>query len=157
MTCLTCELVAKRDSGEAPLWDSIFRTQYWDVVHSYNSELLGWLVVVPRRHMEAIAEMRVAESTEFGVLLRDVSATLKEVTGCLKTYVMQFAEHSQHPHVHFHVVPRMADQPIERKACKTMAYLGVSDDVRVSEDAMNELGKKIRTLLNEKQLIMHNE
>lgn len=38
---------------------------------------------------------------------------LRDVTDCLKTYVIQFAEAAEHPHVHFNIVPRMADQPEE--------------------------------------------
>jgi hypothetical protein len=52
--CKTCELIARRDAGNAPLWDSIHRTQYWDVAHSYNTALPAWLVLVVRRHIEAI-------------------------------------------------------------------------------------------------------
>jgi hypothetical protein len=39
--CTTCELIARRDAGIAPLWDCIHRTPYWDVVHSYNTALSG--------------------------------------------------------------------------------------------------------------------
>ncbi len=44
LPCMTCELVARRDRGEAPLWDNIYRTAHWDLVHSYNTALPGWLV-----------------------------------------------------------------------------------------------------------------
>ncbi|MAT98493.1 MAG: hypothetical protein CL608_15215 [Anaerolineaceae bacterium] len=66
------------------MWDNIFRTQYWDVVHSYNTGLPGWLVLVARRHIAAIDEMSEAEAAELGNLLRQVSLSLKQVTGCRK-------------------------------------------------------------------------
>ena len=146
--CHTCELTAQRDKGEAPLWDNIFRTQYWDVVHSFNTGLPGWLVLVARRHIAAIGEMNEAEAVELGNLLRQVSLSLKQVTGCLKTYVMQFAEHPQHPHVHFHVVPRMADQPDTHRGPQIMNYLKVSEAEYVDEATMNALGEKIRQTLS---------
>lgn len=146
--CHTCELTARRDTGEAPLWDNIYRTQYWDVVHSYNTGLLGWLVLVARRHVAAIDELSEAEAAELGLLLRQVSLSLKQVTGCLKTYVLQFAEHPRHPHVHFHVVPRMKDQPDGRRGPKIMEYLKVSEAERVDEAAMNALGVQIRQALS---------
>ena len=40
--CKTCELTARRDRGEAPLWDNILRTPLWDVVHNYETSLPGW-------------------------------------------------------------------------------------------------------------------
>ena len=145
--CVTCALTLQRDKGKAPLWDNIFRTQYWDVVHSFNTGLPGWLVLVARRHIAAIDEMSEAEAAELGNLLRQVSLSLKQVTGCLKTYVMQFAEHPQHPHVHFHVVPRLKDQPDTHRGPKVMNYLKVSEAEYVDEATMNALSEQIRQSL----------
>ena len=145
--CYTCELTAKRDAGTAPLWDAIYRTPYWDVVHAYNSSLPGWIVLVTRRHLTAIAEMTAAEAAELGPLLRNVSIALQEITGCVKTYVIQFAEHVDHPHVHFHVVPRMADQPDERRSGKIFGYLGVPTEARVSAEEMNQIATQVRAHL----------
>ena len=145
--CKTCELVAQRDAGTAPLWDNIFRTDYWDVVHSYNTSIVGWIVLVPRRHRDAIAELSPEETAELGPLLQRVSRALADVTGCVKTYVMQFAEHPQHPHVHFHVVPRMADQPPELHSWRVLTGLGVREDQRVSETEMNAIAGRLGRLL----------
>ncbi|NUM49147.1 MAG: HIT family protein [Anaerolineales bacterium] len=145
--CKICELIARRDAGLAPLWDNIHRTPFWDVVHSYNTSLPGWLVLVPRRHIEAVDELTDEEAVELGVFLRRVSGALKDVVGCAKTYVMQFAESAGHTHVHFHVVPRMADQPEERRATNIFGYLNVSEDERVSEERMNEIARQVRLLL----------
>jgi diadenosine tetraphosphate (Ap4A) HIT family hydrolase len=147
--CYTCELIARRDEGKAPLWDCIYRTRYWDVVHSYNTALPGWLVLVIRRHIEAIDEMTEDEAIELGILMRRVSVALREITGCVKTYVVQFAEMAEHPHVHFHVVPRMADQPEERRSTKIFGYLGVPIEERVSSDEMNEIAIKVQAILPE--------
>jgi len=145
--CLTCELTAQRDRGQAPLWDNIFRTRYWDVVHHMNSSLPGWLVLVARRHIAAIHEMSEAEASELGVLMCDVSLALKQVTGCQKTYILQFAEHPNHPHVHVHIVPRMADQPETHRGPQVMAYVDVPEAERVDEAAMNVIGEQIRQIL----------
>lgn len=145
--CYTCELTTRRDEGQAPLWDCIHRTQYWDVVHSYNTALPGWLVLVIRRHIGAIDEMTEDEAVELGSLIRRVSVALKEVTGCVKTYVIQFAEMAEHPHVHFHIVPRMADQPEERRSTKIFRYLGVPVEERVSSAKMNEIAVKVQHIL----------
>ena len=145
--CLTCKLMSGRDEGHAPLWDSIYRTDHWDLVHSYNTALPGWLVLIVRRHIEAIDELSDEEAAELGVLLQRASAALREVVGCAKTYVVQFAEAAEHPHVHFHVIPRMADQPEERRSLGIFGYLGVSEAERVSEAEMNGLAVQIRRLL----------
>ncbi len=146
-TCKTCQLLARRDAGLAPVWDSIHRTRHWDVVHSFNTALPGWLVLVCRRHVEAVHDLTGEEAAELGVLLQRVSLALREATGCLKTYVVQFAEAEGHAHVHFHVVPRMADQPAERRGPQVFGYLGVPEEQRVGEDVMNEIAAKVRRVL----------
>jgi diadenosine tetraphosphate (Ap4A) HIT family hydrolase len=143
-SCQTCELIRRRDAGTAALWDSISRTPYWDVAHAFNTSLPGWIVVVARRHVEAIDQLTEAEAIELGSLLQRVSVALREATGCVKTYVMQFAEADGHAHVHFHVVPRMANQPEERRSTNIFGYLGVSDDERLSDATMNEVAQQIQ-------------
>jgi diadenosine tetraphosphate (Ap4A) HIT family hydrolase len=148
-TCLTCELIARRDRGQAPAWDSIHRSKSWDLVHAFNTSLPGWLVLVARRHVEAIDELTEKEAAELGVLLRRASAALRDITGCTKTYVMQFAEAEGHGHVHFHIVPRLADQPEDRRSAKIFGYLGVSEEERVSEVEMNKIAERVRDIMAE--------
>jgi diadenosine tetraphosphate (Ap4A) HIT family hydrolase len=145
--CKSCELVARRDAGAAPLWDSIYRTQYWDVAHCYGTALPGWLVLIVHRHIASIDELTEEEAGESGLLLRRTSAALKVVTGCVKTYVLQFAEHPEHPHVHFHVVPRMADLPEDRKGTNIFGYFNVPVNEQVSEEEMNRIAEKVKEKL----------
>ena len=145
--CKSCQMLALRDSGDAPPWDNIYRTAHWDLVHSYNTALPGWLVLVVRRHIATIAELNPDEAAELGRLLPVVSQALQKVVGCQKTYVVQFAEHPEHPHVHFHVIPITADVPAERRGPGVFGYLGVPKDDRVSEAAMNEIAAKVRKAL----------
>ena len=137
--CATCDLVARRDEGHAPLWDCIRRTDSWDVVHASGTSIEGWMVLVVRRHITAVADMTDAEARELGPLVKAVSAALQEVVGCVKTYVVQFAEHPLHPHVHVHVIPRVADQPNELQGPRVFSALGLPDDQCVPEARMNEI------------------
>lgn len=150
--CKTCELIANRNAGIAPLWDCIYRAPLWDVVHNYDTALPGWLVLVVRRHIGAIDELTNTEAVELGGLIRNTSIALKEITGCLKTYVVQFAEALEHPHVHFHIIPRMADQPEDRRSTKIFGYLGVPEEERVSQEVMNTIAAKVRDILLATQL-----
>ncbi len=145
--CYTCELTARRHAGQAPLWDDIYHTEYWDVAHAYNTALPGWLVLVTRRHIEALDELTEAEAVNLGLLIRNVSAALKTATGCRKTYIAQFAEAAEHPHVHVHIVPRMADQPEDRRGPNIFAYLGVPEAERVSESRMNDIAAQVQAFL----------
>jgi diadenosine tetraphosphate (Ap4A) HIT family hydrolase len=142
--CVTCELVRRRDRGEAPPWDRIGRTAYWDVVHAFGTAVEGWMVLVVRRHITAVAEMSDEEAIELGPLVKEVSRAAQQVLGCAKTYVVQFAEHRNHPHVHVHVIPRAADLPDEHQGPRIFGLLGVPDDQAVSEMRMNQLAEQLR-------------
>ena len=145
--CMSCKRIAQRDRGNALLWDNIFRSQYWDVVHAYNTSWLGWLVLALRRHAEAIDELTADEAGELGALLRQVSLALKLELDCQKTYVMQFAESPDHPHVHFHVVARMPQQAPEDRSFHIFRHLGVPLAQRRDEARLNQLASGIRARL----------
>lgn len=136
---MTCDLVERRDRGEAPAWDRIRRTPHWDLVHAFGTAVEGWLVLVVRRHRAAVAELSDEEAAELGPLVTASSRALQEVVGCEKTYVVQFAEHPDHPHVHVHVIPRAPDLPLEWRGPGIFARLGVPDDQTVSESRMDEI------------------
>ena len=147
--CHSCERIIDRDQGNAPPWDNIYRSEHWDVAHAYNSSWLGWTVLVLRRHVEAISDLSADEAADLGMLLQQVSQALKRHTGCSKTYVMQFAEAAIHPHVHFHVAPRMPEQAPEDISYKILRRLGVPLEERCSEADMNITAYAIRQYLHE--------
>jgi diadenosine tetraphosphate (Ap4A) HIT family hydrolase len=140
-------LVARRDAGDAPLWDRIVRTEHWDVVHAFGTSLEGWLVLVVRRHITAVADLTDAEAAELGPLIKRVSAAVQDVVDCDKTYVVQFAEAAQHPHVHVHVIPRSRDLPDEHQGPRVFSLLGVPDDQAVPEARMDEIAAQIAARL----------
>jgi diadenosine tetraphosphate (Ap4A) HIT family hydrolase len=72
---------------------------------------------------------------------------LQEVTGCQKTYVIQFAEQAEHPHVHFHLIPRAADMPEAYTSVRVFNLLGVPPSERVPDKKMNEIAIRIRQAL----------
>jgi diadenosine tetraphosphate (Ap4A) HIT family hydrolase len=145
--CVTCALVARRDAGAAPPWDRIVRTDHWDVVHAFGTAREGWLVLVVRRHITSVADLTDAEAAELGPLLKRVSAALQEVVGCDKTYVAQFAEHPDHPHVHVHVIPRPHDLPDEQQGPRVFSLLGVAEDGAVPEARMDAIAAEVAVLL----------
>ncbi len=142
---MTCELIKRRDDGHAPPWDSIIRTEGWDLVHAYDTSLEGWLVLVARRHVTAVSQMSEGEAQELGPLIAKVSAALEAITGCERTYIVQFAEHPEHRHVHLHVIPRAADLRPDQISYRIFDRLGVDEEHRISETAMNKLAYKLRS------------
>ncbi len=119
-------------------------TGWWRVAHAFDSSLPGWLVVLPRRHLESMAELDSAEAAELGPLLADLGRALEDVTGCTKTYVMLFAEAEGFAHLHLHVVPRMPDAPAEEVGPGIFSRLGRPDAERVPGTEMNRLARALR-------------
>jgi diadenosine tetraphosphate (Ap4A) HIT family hydrolase len=146
--CRTCELVERRNAGDAPSWDCVARTPGWDVVHAFGTSLEGWTVLVVRRHIASVAELTDDEALELGPLIKAVSVALHEIVGCEKTYVAQFAEHPQHRHVHVHVIPRRADMPGDTRGPDVFSQIGVADDRCVPEVRMNDIAVALRRQLD---------
>ena len=141
MSCYTCQFEASLP--EAPPRDRILVEEHWRVAHSFNASLPGWLVLVPRRHVERLDELTELEAARIGPLLRELTAALRAVTGCVKTYVMLFAELEGFAHVHFHVVPRMGDFTEEERGANVFRFLGRPEDEQVPVEEMDRLAEAI--------------
>ena len=100
-------------------------------------------MLVTRLHRTAVADLSTEEAAELGPLVQRVSVALREVVGCEKTYVAQFAEHPQHRHVHVHVIPRAADLPEEHQGPRAFSLIGVPDEECVTEARMDELAEQL--------------
>ena len=107
--CVTCDHDAQPDP--VPPRERIAGDEHWRVAHAFGVALLGWLVVIPRRHVTTIADLSAAEAATLGHWQVRLSRALQAATGCTKTYIAQFAEAEGFGHVHFHVVPRCPTSP----------------------------------------------
>ena len=121
-TCISCDHNAALD--ELPVRERIASDEHWRVAHAFGVDLLGWLVLIPRRHVTSIADLDVAEAASLGHWQVRLSRALHTALGCTKTYVAQFAEADGFSHVHFHVVPRMPDLPADLRGPRIFALLG---------------------------------
>lgn len=139
--CYTC--VQEAAGGDAPPWERIAADEYWRVAHAFNSAVPGWLVLVPRRHVTALAGLTDAEAAALGTWQVRLSRALARVLGCQKTYVAQFAEADGFAHVHFHVVPRPPDLGRDLRGPRIFQLLGVAPEERVGEEEMTRLAAEL--------------
>jgi diadenosine tetraphosphate (Ap4A) HIT family hydrolase len=144
--CHSCAGNARLD--ELPLRERIGVDEHWRVAHSFNTSLPGWLVLIPRRHVTTIAELTDAEAAELGSWQVRLSRALHAVTGCVKTYVVQFAEAEGFSHVHFHVAPRMADLPAELRGPRVFGLLNSPELEQVSVAERERLAAALRDHLS---------
>jgi diadenosine tetraphosphate (Ap4A) HIT family hydrolase len=142
MDCYACD---SNDRFEAlPARERVAVDDHWRVAHAIDTALLGWLVLVPRRHVTAVADLTDAEAADLGTWQVRLSRALRAVTGCVKTYVVQFAEKEGFDHVHFHVIPRMSDLPHDRRGPRVFRYLEPPPDHRVHAEHMDHLAHALR-------------
>jgi diadenosine tetraphosphate (Ap4A) HIT family hydrolase len=133
--CLACASNAgvRRISPAVPVLEGT----YWLIEHAYPVGLLGWMVLVLRRHAAALHELAHDEMRELGDLQAAlIPAALRELTACEKEYVACFAEAPGFRHVHVHVVPVPAELPDSVRGARVMTLLTVSAAAGVSVDAV---------------------
>jgi diadenosine tetraphosphate (Ap4A) HIT family hydrolase len=116
--CALCSTNEKWDA-DLPPRERVFLGDHWRVA-VHESALPGWLLVISRRHLPSFTDMNAAEASSLGSVLSNGTAALGEVVGSLRTYAMMFAEAT--PHVHFNLVPRMADIPDHLKGAAVGGY-----------------------------------
>jgi len=144
--CFACDQQA---AATRPPREDVLHTDHWHVVHAFNSTLPGWLVVLPTRHVTAYTQLAPAAAAELGGLLHRLSSALEQVTGCAKTYLMQFSEQEGFTHLHVHLVPRMPDQPDDRRGPRVFGYVVDDETQWIPEGERDRIAREIRSALGD--------
>ncbi|QIQ02798.1 HIT family protein [Streptomyces liangshanensis] len=143
--CYACRKEAEFDT--LPPRECVVHDQHWRVAHAFNTALPGWLVLLPRRHVVAVHDLTDAEASALGMWQVKLSRTLRDVTGCAKTYIVQFAEAEGFAHVHFHIVPRMADLKPEHHGPGIFELLRGPEQDRVTAGRADDMAHSLRARL----------
>lgn len=142
--CYPCR---QQQAGEPAPREDVIHTEHWRVAHAFNSTLPGWLVLVPTRHVTAFAQLSAEAAAELGPLIRELSIALADVTDCVKTYVMQFAEAEGFAHLHIHLVPRTADQPDDAKGPRVFSLLSDDESQWLPEGTRDDVSLRLRAAM----------
>ena len=97
--------------------------------------------------MSPPSDLTDEEVSELGPLIRDVSRAAESATGCAKTYVAQFAEHPDHPHVDVHVIPRLTTLEDKYRGPRIFDLLGLAAEQCASETRMDDVAGQIAASL----------
>ena len=148
-TCLSCQSNTGREriSPGPPIYEG----QFWLIEHAYPTSLLGWTVIVLRRHAEALHDLTDAECAELGRLQGAVARALRAAFGCAKEYSVCYAEVAGFEHIHFHLVPRAPGLPSTQQGGAVFSHLKSPDPVvpaPVVIRACEELGRLISDALS---------
>lgn len=143
MECWTC----KSNAGEKRIspGPTIFEGKYWLVEHAYPVKVIGWIVIVLKRHAEALHELSTEEFIELAQIQARLIPLLHEELHCEKEYVVCYAEMEHFQHIHFHVFAKPADLSEEFRGGGSFALLKIMPEEAVSPNevvAFCELLKK---------------
>lgn len=132
MECWTC----RSNSGEKRIspGPTIFEGKYWLVEHAYPVKIIGWIVIVLKRHAEALHELTVEEFAELGQIQARLIPLLYEELQREKEYISCYAEMEHFRHIHFHVFAKPANLPDELKGGKSFAFLKVTPEQAIPAD-----------------------
>ncbi|MEU4877385.1 HIT family protein [Streptomyces sp. NPDC021608] len=143
--CYTCG--REEEFDDLPPRERVAHDPHWRVAHAFDAAVPGWLVLLPRRHVAAVHDLTDAEAAALGTWQVRLSRALRAVTGCAKTYVVQFAEAEGFAHVHFHIVPRMPDLPPEHRGPGVFELLRRPEAERVTAARADRTARLLRARL----------
>ncbi|MFD5519321.1 HIT family protein [Streptomyces sp. NPDC127066] len=143
--CFACGQEAEFD--DLPPRECVTYDQHWRVAHAFDTALPGWLVLLPRRHVAAVHDLTDDEASSLGTWQVKLSRALRAMTGCAKTYVVQFAEAEGFAHAHFHIVPRAEDLRPEHRGPGVFELLRRPEPERVSADQADRIARSLRSRL----------
>ena len=142
MECYSCLASSgERRISPAPV---IYDGTYWKVEHAYPTKLVGWVVLVLKRHAEALHELSAAERAEMGELMGRTARLLRDETGCEKEYAASFAEADHFHHVHIHVIPKQANLPHELQGPRIFALLKAAPGEAAAAHEVIDFSERLR-------------
>ncbi|MFL5732867.1 MAG: HIT family protein [Chloroflexia bacterium] len=140
--CYSClSISGERRISPGP---TIYAGEHWLVEHAYPVGMRGWLVIVLRRHAEAVHELSGEEFSELAGLVEKSAKALREHQGCEKEYVACFSEAEHFHHVHFHVIAKSAGLPPELAGPGIFRLLKVSEQEAVAPTEIRELCEQLQ-------------
>ncbi|WP_374055178.1 HIT family protein [Rossellomorea sp. FM04394] len=101
----SCPICEKHQTIETPLYEN----EYWMITPgSYDSQVLGYLYLEPKRHVENWSDLTDEELMQIGLLIKKTEGVLREVLNIDRLYSLTISE--QVRHLHFHLVPRASGE-----------------------------------------------
>src|SRR5690606_16748371 len=84
--------------------------------------VLGWLMVVPKKHVTDQMQFSLDQAQELVGLQMTYTKKLLELTGAERIYWVMFGEKVKH--LHFHLIPIRKDLPAEAKGPNIFSWQG---------------------------------
>ncbi len=138
-TCLACDVNSLRI---VPPGGTILATDTWVADHCIPPMVRGYVILKPRRHVTALADLSPAEAVDFGVVAQRLTTAMRAVLAPERIYTFAFGESLEHLHVH--LLPRHPGMPPTGGALIERVF---AHDWSVDESEAAETARRIREAL----------
>ena len=140
----TCELCRLLEDPESICGGTLLETDHFAVIHHQPPvDVEGWLIAVPKRHVESQSDLNDIELAELVSLEKKLTLLLEKNFHAERVYRVCFSEIVRH--IHFHLIPRTADVPAHRRGpgifSRDEGNLLAEKQIRKLNDRMREFLK----------------
>jgi diadenosine tetraphosphate (Ap4A) HIT family hydrolase len=148
MDCLIC----KSNSGEKRIspGPTIYHGKYWLVEHAYPTKIKGWLVIVLKRHSEALHDLSLEEFRELSIIESKIVHLQLLAMNCEKEYISCYAEKGQFNHIHFHVFAKPRELSQEYIGTKSFELINTIEEEAIPKEEIimicNQLLEQIKII-----------
>ncbi|KGA96902.1 diadenosine tetraphosphate hydrolase [Alkalihalobacillus alcalophilus ATCC 27647 = CGMCC 1.3604] len=139
MDCLIC---AKHFQNN----NILYQDDYWVLTHGpVQSQLLGYLYLEPKRHVENWTEFTDEELRELGPLIKKVETAIQSLIPIERLYSVTISEAVRH--IHLHLIPRFEGLNVKGLALIEQATQQKSQSKELSEKDYELFIKKLKEQL----------
>lgn len=125
MRCPICE-------KHQNITDLIFENDNWLITHGpLDSQILGYVYIEPKRHVEEWGQFTDEELSELGPLIKKTEIALKKVLPIDRLYSVTISEAVRHLHVH--LIPRENEMDV-----KGVLLIEQATQQRTNENKINQ-------------------
>lgn len=142
MACLVCSSV-RREKRISPA-PCIYHGKYWDVEHGYPSNYTGWIVLVLRRHAEALHQLSTEEFLELIHLQEFCVKLMHKKLKSEKENIFILCEKPEFTHLHVHIIPVAYDLPASQRGIHLLSLVH-SSEKDVQQNALISFCKTLQT------------
>jgi len=142
LSCLSLQGIQRISPGPC-----IYEGRSWVVDHAYPTSLKGWLVIVLKRHVEALHDLTHEEFRELADIQFRLAQVMRSRVSIEKEYMMCFSEAEHFKHVHIHFVAKPGDLPQEARGPRIFSYLNVDQQSAVPPDEIKALCEELKDAL----------
>ena len=113
MNCFVC--LKHQDNFNFPggviFQDELIFASHSLIPDGQSGAYLGYLIVEPKRHVEGLQNLNKVESDALGTLITRLSRALVNSENAEHVYLFVLGHNT--PHLHYHLIPRYANTPLE--------------------------------------------